>query len=178
MSIVIPGSQHEGRLKRESRVQARRLKRVVRHYGGWVGKPDLSLEKINFNLGLDIVGLVALPIRIGKIEAIALTAPGVYFGSDWGRARLSWLVEALQKAGCRALLVTKHSLNRRARRLELQDGPPPIARRDGERMTRSLLVSTGRRPRPDQGDKLHATSSEDPSSERADQNPKTGTDGS
>lgn len=113
MRVVRPGSFHETRLLRESRGLRAILRRVVRVAGANLVGCDAEVEKINFTSRVDIVGLVALRVRIETVEATLITAPGTYFGDPERRDLIDHLAQASRSLGRFTVVVSKHELTGR-----------------------------------------------------------------
>jgi hypothetical protein len=98
----------------EGKLQAHRLRLAVKKYGWRAVGRDSLIEKLNFQLGCDVIGLAAVRIQTGQTNASLVTAPGCYFGDPALKCVLQALVDAARAEGSRVILVYKRSLNRRS----------------------------------------------------------------
>lgn len=145
MLVVRMDSPEGRRLSYEGRVLTRALRRLVKANGATPGGLDQDAQKLNFDLGVDIVGLIALRARIGSLAVTLISGPGVYFDPSRPERRLALdqLAAARRAQGRRAVVVSKHEiLGRLPFDLTMAaHGSPPVARRNGAH----ALVATGRR---------------------------------
>lgn len=115
MRFACPNSAHERRLVLEGAYLYRLFVQLAPHLGIFVlGKDGFVLGLIE-RLDLDLPGASAIKIRVGKVTATAIVAPGVIFGNPELLADLKRLRRDAQDRGRRVVLVPKRSLKNHAR---------------------------------------------------------------
>lgn len=147
MRVVRTGSAQEKRLIHESKVLSRRLRRMARDIGAEGFARDSDAEKLNHELGCDIVGLIALKVRLGLRAATLLCAPGCYFNEARPdvREQIDRLSRARRVQGRRTVIVPKHAVLGRIP-FDLTGAIEGPVGQDRRGLTR-LLSATGRRVR-------------------------------